>query len=239
MYKEAKNVELPDKKQAIWRYMDFTSFVSIIDSSKLHFTRVDQLPDPFEGSFPMGNVERRREDNAQSQYYKKHVKYTFVSCWHINNYQSAAMWKLYLQSNEGIAIRSSVGRLIDSLVDKKYDIYVGKIEYISYSKDLIREGSLSPYFHKRKSFEHEKELRAIIQSYPRYKNGEINWSISPNNKSGLNVEIDVNVLVEKIVLSPLCPLWQKELVKSVLKKFEYDMKVTRSTLYTRDERIVY
>jgi len=68
MYKEAKNVEYRQKASNLEIY-GFTSFVSIIDSSKLHFTRVDQLPDPFEGSFPMGMLTTR-EDNAQSQYYK-------------------------------------------------------------------------------------------------------------------------------------------------------------------------
>jgi len=36
----------------VWRYLDFTKFLSLIDSSCLYFTRVDRFDDPFEGSRP-------------------------------------------------------------------------------------------------------------------------------------------------------------------------------------------
>jgi hypothetical protein len=36
----------------VWRYMDFTKFVSLIDSRCLFFTRADKFNDSFEGSWP-------------------------------------------------------------------------------------------------------------------------------------------------------------------------------------------
>ena len=36
---------------------------------------------------------------------------TAVNCWHINEHESAAMWDLYLKSNEGIAIQSTYQKL--------------------------------------------------------------------------------------------------------------------------------
>jgi len=41
----------PDENIKIWRYMDFTKFLSFIDKETLFFTRVDQLEDKFEGRF--------------------------------------------------------------------------------------------------------------------------------------------------------------------------------------------
>src|SRR5215469_15260960 len=32
----------------------------------------------------------------------------FVNSWHMNDHESAAMWKVYLKSNEGVAIQSTV-----------------------------------------------------------------------------------------------------------------------------------
>src|SRR3954466_4331681 len=39
----------------IWRYMDFTKFVDLLDSKRLFFSRGDLLGDPFECSYPRGN----------------------------------------------------------------------------------------------------------------------------------------------------------------------------------------
>jgi hypothetical protein len=36
----------------IWRFIDFTKFVSLIDKSALFFPRIDRLGDKFEGSIP-------------------------------------------------------------------------------------------------------------------------------------------------------------------------------------------
>lgn len=249
MYRDNSEIEKPNDEDRIWRHMDFTKFVSLLHSSALHFTRVDKLEDPFEGSFPRVNVRLRskrfkgnmppKDIKLLSEFYKQFVKHTFVSCWHLSKYQSAAMWKLYLQSNEGIAIRSTFGKLKESLKKyKDHDVYIGKVNYIRYTKDLIPEGSLFLYFHKRMSFEHEKELRAVIQAFSYDKEGDIDWSKSPHG-SGLNVSVNLNILIERIVLAPFCPSWQMEVVKSVLNKYDLKKPVSRSLLYVKGDRIVY
>ena len=43
MFKEHKAYRTPkDENAKIWRYMDFTKFVSMLDKSALFFTRVDK-----------------------------------------------------------------------------------------------------------------------------------------------------------------------------------------------------
>lgn len=44
-------IEPQDQNAKIWRYIDFTKFVSLIDSQELFFARADKFDDPFEGSF--------------------------------------------------------------------------------------------------------------------------------------------------------------------------------------------
>jgi hypothetical protein len=247
MYKDDPDLEKPSGEARIWRYMDFSKFVSLLYKSALFFARVDQLDDPFEGSFPRVNVELRpqvfkdkmppKDIEYLSEFYKQFVTRTFVNCWHVSPYQSA-MWKLYLQSNEGIAILSSFNRLKDSLTDADHDIYIGNVKYINYKKDIIPEGSLFPYFHKRKSFEHEQELRVVIQAFSYDQKGEIDWSRSPHRK-GLYVPVNLDLLIDRIILAPSCSPWQKAVVKSVVKKYGLDKRVLHSLLYVSDERIVY
>lgn len=40
---------LPQKLQTLWRYMDFTKFMSLLEDETLVFPRVDQFEDPYEG----------------------------------------------------------------------------------------------------------------------------------------------------------------------------------------------
>jgi len=62
MYVECPNLEKPKNENAtIWRYMDFTKFVSLLDRRELFFSRTDRLGDPFEGSCPRKNLVARAE----------------------------------------------------------------------------------------------------------------------------------------------------------------------------------
>jgi hypothetical protein len=50
MWKQHPDIPFPaDDKAVIWRFMDFPGFIDFLDSSSLHFSRLDALDDPFEG----------------------------------------------------------------------------------------------------------------------------------------------------------------------------------------------
>ena len=81
---------------------------------------------------------------------------------------------------------------------------------------------LKLYLSKRKSFEHEKELRAIVVIPP----DGMNWK-SPK---GIGINIDINNLVEEIYVSPKSEDWFLDLVKSITKKYNLDKEIIRSSL---------
>lgn len=217
MYKEHPSFKTPPNlSDKVWRYMDFTKFLSVLESRSLYFTRADKFEDPFEGSYPKANVLSRiliphevplehREKflqamNAQADSNRQWPRYTAVNCWHLNNHESAAMWQLYLKSNEGIAIQTTFQKLRDSFSMSQDDIYLGQVSYIDYETDWIAPGNiLNPFVHKRKSFEHEKEIRAVLMK----------WPIEPFDFAkdtigqGLLIPVDMNILVEKIYVSPM------------------------------------
>jgi len=241
MYKEHPAFEKPENANAkIWRYLDFTKFVSLLDKSALFFTRADKLSDPFEGSYSKANVKLRPDiykgkippDALKdlSQFYRLFRKFTAINCWHLNKYESAAMWRLYLKSNEGIAIQSTFNLLKGSLKDGNHNIFIGKVKYIDFEKDWLPEGNtLYPFVHKRKSFEHEQELRVVIQELCYKKNGKINWDRPPFD-DGIYASVDLSVLIERLYLAPTSPKWLLELVRSVTRKYGLDKDVIQSSL---------
>ncbi|HWY80279.1 MAG TPA: hypothetical protein VNW29_08025 [Candidatus Sulfotelmatobacter sp.] len=244
MYKKHPQFDTTrDDLQKIWRYMDFTKLVSLLDKKELYFSRADKLNDSFEGSFPKGTVELRPfmyadlPKNVQETIlkmwqptYKNMLKATFINSWHINDYESAAMWKLYLQSNEGIAIQSDVGSLKKSFDGKDPRVItIGDVKYIDYEKDFFPDNNtLYPYFHKRKSFEHEMELRAVTISFP-LKGDGVDFSVDLPD-IGLYIPVDLNILIKKIYVSPDSPKWFFKLVKAIKDKYGLKQDVLQSDL---------
>ncbi len=242
MYKEHPGFANPENEKAkIWRYMDFTKFVSLLDKSALFFTKADKLGDPFEGSIPKLFGEPWPEtdhdkERIPSQIFKNVREYrifltkcTIINCWHLSEYESAAMWRLYLKSNEGIAIQSTFERLKNCFIDEGYEIYIDKVDYVDYETGFIPTLDVYSYFYKRKSFEHEKELRAVIQTFYYNKNGSINYKKSRFD-DGAYVEVDLDILIDKIYIAPTSPKWIYKLIKSTIKKYSLDKQVLKSSL---------
>src|SRR5262249_52953837 len=113
----------------------------------------------------------------------------FLNCWHMNEYESAAMWKVYLRSNEGVAIQSTFGRLISCLGrERRFSIYIGRVAYIDYRTGVIPESSeYEPFLHKRKSFEYEREVRALID----ISSNEAPISAAGGDVNGIGVDVDL------------------------------------------------
>lgn len=242
-----------DDSISIWRYMDFTKLVFMLEKKAMFFIRGDMLPDPFEGSFPIPTVESRpiRYKSLSAEHLKrlshglKHSrKLAYINCWHIGDHESAAMWKLYLKSDEGIAIKSTTKRLnecFDSTTDKRL-ITTGRVRYINYDLEQISEGNLLfPFFHKRMSFQHENEYRAvIIHVAPEFitdkrdekGNAEIELTREVKNP-GLYVSVSLDTLIDSIYVCPSAEEWFYELIRLVVSRYALNKEVKKSDL-TRD-----
>ena len=87
---------------------------------------------------------------------------------------------------------------------------------------------LLPFLHKRKSFEHEQELRAIIYKLP-LKNGAVDDSVEVF-EDGKYIPVNLDALIQKFYVSPAVPQWFAETVKSIVKKYELNVDVVHSKL---------
>jgi hypothetical protein len=239
MYQRNHEFEEPSDETIIWRYVDFTKFISYLEKNALFFVRSDQLPDKYEGKFTETDAnlwEERLQPTTklnQMEIYDRIRKMVHISSWHINDTESAAMWEICLQSNEGVAIKSTFKRLKDSFfLHKDDDIFIGKVKYIDYTKDIIPKGNIfNPFLYKRKSFEHERELRAVIMNFTSKEQFEKKHVLYVDPKwFGIYVKTDLNILVDTIVVSPMVPDWFIDLVTSIVKKYELPKKVEQSEL---------
>jgi len=171
----------------------------------MFFPRLSSLTDPLEGFLSRPTVEmiksmpdditpeeqRRREEIANHNLSVMRLgrDILFVSSWHLSPYESAAMWKLYLRSGEGVAIQSTVQRMMEAFRETPEAVYLGMVKYVDYDKEQIPwDNTFYLALHKRRSFEHEREIRAIV--------------MRPEIIEGITVPVNVDTLIELVYVAP-------------------------------------
>jgi hypothetical protein len=229
-----------DPNTMLWRYMDFTKFLSLLEDSALFMTRADKFRDPFEGTItPFDKANRHTLYNKGMADIMPHVDHlndlqrqrSYVNCWHANEFESAAMWDLYLKSNEGIAIKTTFQKLSDSIKDGK-KVWMGNVDYIDYNAEATPRGNhYYPMFLKRKSFEHEKEVRVFYGEHPNDYFAGKSKPDEPKYQYGFNLLVDINTLIQAVYVSPNAASWLYELVLKVVKRYGLDVDVIQSDLY--------
>ena len=258
---ESHEYVIPIEPDAIlWRYMNFKKFLSLLTTKSLFFCRADKFPDPFEGTYPRKEVEYRPENYRQiCNFYNipfdldkcnKHIDEivdfnkrtrmaTVINSWHINTHESDNMWRLYLKTDEGVAIQTKPQRLLNSLQETQESIYPSKIRYIDYDNciwyhetdyPIKSENSLKPFLHKRIEFTSENEFRLfhIINDVIFYQ-GENYWDKEINHV-GIFIKINLEQLIEKVILHPNINDQEHQKIESYAKDLGYYFNFQKSEL---------
>ena len=269
MYRTIEGIKPPEDTDTLWRYMSLEKLVNILKTESLFFTRADKFDDPFEGFIPAeirDSYKKSARHVASNEDVAKLLikvnedsrKYVMCNCWHQNQEESMAMWDKYHMRNSGIAIETTMRGLKNSLLDSR-DVFIGEVEYfyntnydVEYKDRLANNESLLnqkwtyfPYFHKRRAFQHEREVRMIIDIEPFVR--EALDQVIPEDASRLSkciseiefpdickvgkpFKVDVNELINKVIISPYCDDWITETVESVVHQYGFDFGVNSSIL---------
>lgn len=237
--------ERPPEAAKIWRYLDFAKLVDMVDRGALFFARADAMLDPWEGRIgtageishveqilaalpdevvTAGYAERVRAEYRAFRH--ESIRQIYLSCWYVSEHESAAMWELYAgRDGRGVAIQSSFGRLRSALpaTFEEHAIRAGLVRYIDYSRETVPVGNrFYPFLHKRLSFEHERELRAVLDLHPSDR--------EPGPEGGVNVPVDTATLIDHVHVAPTAPTWFTELVARTVEHYGLMAPVVRSNL---------
>jgi hypothetical protein len=180
----------------------------------------------------------------------------FVSCWHLNTEESAAMWMQYAAGGQGIAITSSYKNIIEALADASERLFVGTVKYLDWQSEPVENTMLFP-FSKRRSFDYEKEFRIVywdltiqepinsscqklanhmMDHLYRRITTPIDWSMIDKEceqvqyEQGRYIRVNLNTLIKEVYVSPTSPDWVLEVVEEICKRFSIVRKPQRSDL---------
>ena len=195
-----------------------------------------------------------REYWARRRFYDRRA--FFVNCWHVSEYESAAMWPAYADPKQGIAVTADYSLLVDALTPANERILAAKVRYVDFVTEPVGPRILPT--NKRLSFSYEKELRLIywdpkireavnhichrlaISMFPggsqSVRTEEIDWELVEDEVArvaytpGRYVPVDIEALVSEVRVSPMAEDWFVDLVRSVSKRYSVNADITRSDL---------
>lgn len=243
MYQKHPNFDSPDDDTILWRYMDLAKFLSILEKEALFFTRADKLGDPYEGAPSDINVKPWPMPHSSSEIFevfdelsihkKKFLyntsrRYFLINCWCESEDEIPALWKQYTQENYAIAVKTDFHSLKNCFRNRE-NVFIGRIEYIDYSTTFIEERDpFAPFLHKRKNFEVEREVRALINAWP---TGSSFIDTSQDVcEVGEYYYVDYTTLIKEIVISPEAEDWFVKLVESLISRYCLKVPVNKSKL---------
>ncbi|MFB3888218.1 MAG: DUF2971 domain-containing protein [Candidatus Bathyarchaeia archaeon] len=217
--------------------MTFTKFLSLLEKRALFFCRADKIGDPFEGSYPIGNIMKRLGKASSSSPASPDLpvafleirKFILLNCWNLGADESAALWKLYAKDNEGVAIQTTFRRLKASFGSEGTGaVFIGKVNYINFLIESFEEQNcfFTPFLHKMKSFEYEHEVRAISAIYPEdiQDGSDVRLLSAPAVfETGTFVDVDLNALIENVYVAPTAEEWFRDLMESAIKRFDLNL----------------
>ena len=237
-----------NRKVTIWRYFRFNRFIDLLGSGQMHFARLDQFSDQFEGALPEGTVPLPKDSflnkstlpGGSPTNFERLVRTinrtgklcTFASCWYTSEYESEAMWRLF--GSDGVAIRSSFAQLCASFSGEARSVYVGEMRYLDFRTEQppTYGNTLATAFYKRREFEHERELRAVVVECPdEWQSGPPQYeTYRDTHPHGLKIQTNLGVLIDRIVLAPGHSQVLKEPVAALMRQHGLDKPIVPSTL---------
>lgn len=203
----------------------------MIQTFSLYFPSARQFDDLHEGAITWASDQRRNVKNPgrteaelhgfeslTSSAFEELRRLTKVNSWHANSGESAAMWKLYAPQGKGLVVQSTVSRLSVAFQDFRLKpeygsetTWLGRVRYLDYiSESMVDNSMLGIFFHKRKFYEHENEVRAIVS----LRLAEEFGASVPED--GILVGVDLHGLLESVHLGPTSVVDSRRYVERLL-----------------------
>lgn len=138
---------------------------------------------------------------------KKKAFSACISCWTMDerkngtNDENYLMWKAYSSNDIVCRIETNIQNIIDSIKNLKYDMVISDVDYYS----CAQLNDIEKYiFQKSIYYENEQEIRFLVFC---------------NKLDGIYIDINPQIFIKEIVISPFVSLLMQNFVCRQLKEF--------------------
>lgn len=231
------------EKKTLTRYLSLSKLVAMLELG-LFIPRASLFEDQLEGLLQFTSTTTAPTSVAFSDL-KALRDWMYVSCWYDDQHESHAMWQIYGNSQESVAIQTTTHDLTVaswSLPGQNHVLFGGvryavpgkiedfKPEGITVLSSHDQPAGFTPtyaahsLFVKHKGYEFENEMRLVAL--------DPNASTEKRNPSpGKYFSAESSQkLIQKIFVHPLAPEWFEETVRCLAKRFGLNVPVERSSL---------
>ena len=232
MFTSHRDFYTPEDSAIVWHYFSLPKFIGLLESSELFFSRQDQFDDTREGrlseldkqflsKYPAGMVEHMESDKVGCYY---------ANCWTLSESDEYVLWNTYASLFDGIAVKSTVGRIKEALDSKdERSVYIAKVQYYDEITGSTFNASggiinlLSLAFSKRKYFNAEKELRLLFH--------DNDARLDDNSPRSVSFHVDLNKLIDSLYVAPKSYPWFKDAIAHMIELYGLTMiKVSKSSI---------
>jgi hypothetical protein len=219
----------PKNNMPAWRYLSFDKFFNFLLYRQIQFTRASLFTDQNElrlfGDGDEQTTATRKNGSALEQRIGSLRESTYVSCWSLGRSESYPLWKIYLGgSRNGVAIRTTVGRLHHSLEGSDRHFYTAGVQYRDKIFDVEpTDGQI--ICTKTEAYSYEREFRIFT------KHNESD-DISEFAPKIVTEAIDLDEMSPRIYVSPFSSEWFISTVQDAIDYLAPDLslRVEKSTI---------
>ena len=229
------NLKESEYDQYIYRIISYDRFIELFEHQKNTLVKPKLWEDTFENFALKSKLKFPDDSEIELDTHDR----LYGQCWTTSK-ASDAMWRIYSHDKKGIRIRTTVDKLLTSLLMANVNTAmtescVGKVEYKSEatimsqaSKAFSQDGQMTfgslfrSLLIKRKAFDHEREVRLIY----------LDWGYELPIDDIFSYEIDPHELISQVMIDPRISYDEFKEIKKVIKQktgFKGDIK--RSLLY--------
>lgn len=260
-----KNIAESDLDKTVWRYLTFPKYISLLTYQALWFSKLNILRDEYEGFMP---TKTAAEMLADFQKFKRVIdpalhqqidtmneknvedgrELTVANCWFLADHESQTMWDEYAGGTEGVAIRSTIRLLSQSVNFDPRITRIGRVQYVDLSTHTMSHYEANQAGErallKKLEFSHEQEVRIVTMNFKGPMCVNMDGTVMQpkdyqgakmNNfeNRGLYIQTNLRKLITSMVLAPGAETWFELLVKRIVQLSRLDYKVERSKLERR------
>lgn len=168
----------------------------------------------------------------------------YVNCWHAADHESVAMWKIYGAPGAGVAILTNGGRLATALASNNESLHFGAVHYMDpNSFEIGTPNVFDTLTRKRASYAYEQEARLVHRRTGGSHDPLANFAWNEETMRfdnlvddttaitpGISFECALDVLIERVIISPFAPLWYVPMIERLRDQFGCRFPVTASAL---------